>query len=239
MNRFYLSVATSLLFLSGCSGSKQASTHHEILDGETLARAKCAECHNLDIPPKTSDDEKAPPLYTVTVHLKDWIKADTPTEKRAKYIAFVKKYALNPSRKISYCDKKSLDEYGLMPSLEGKVTEAEIAAVAAWAYDRYDQKEMLKIMKERSRIAAMPPYQQVLETHDCRSCHIYGNGKLAPKFEQIGAKYGKSGIEHIKQSILHGSKGKWSSFHTPMRAYTDLTPVQLNGIAKWIVDKGK
>ncbi len=225
-----------ILLFSGCSGTAQStSAPTEPLDGQTLARAKCAACHNLEMPPKTSEDEKAPPLYTVTVHLKDWIKADTPTEKRAKFIAFAKKYALHPSREISYCDKKSLKQYGLMPSLEGHATEAEIGTVAAWAYDTYDQMKMLAIMKERNRIAALPPHEQVLETHDCRSCHVYGNGKIAPTFGEIGQRYGTTGIEQIKKSITEGSKGKWLSFHAPMKAYKDLTPAQLDSMANWIV----
>jgi len=64
----------------------QKSTVH--YDAPKLLETKCASCHNLDMPPKTSDDERAPPLYTVTVHLKDWIKSETDTENRAKFVAF-------------------------------------------------------------------------------------------------------------------------------------------------------
>jgi cytochrome c len=229
-------VGFGALLLSGCASStdKKSSTPAVKLDGEALAKSKCSECHNLEMPPKTSEGEKAPPLYTITVHLKDWIKADTPTEGRAKFIAFAKKYTLHPSHDISYCDKKSLQTYGLMPSLEGKATEAEIAAVAAWAYDTYDQMQMMAIMKERNRLAALPPHEQVLETHDCKLCHLHGNGKLAPTFKQIGSRYGEGGLKKIQQSITQGSHGKWPSFHTPMRPYTDLTLKQLDGIARWI-----
>jgi cytochrome c len=230
----------AIALLSGCSGAQKHKSHSGAsLDGEVLAKAKCSSCHNLDIPPKTSEGEKAPPLYTVTVHLKDWIKADTTAEKRSKFIDFVSTYGLSPSLKTSYCDKKSLKQYGLMPSLKGKATKSEIAAIAAWAFDTYDQMAMLKIMKERNRIAAMPPYKQVLETHDCRLCHILGNGKLAPTFTQIGQKYGPDGIEQIKTGITHGSRGKWPGFHTPMRAYRDLTDKQLSGIATWIANGAK
>ena len=226
------------LLLCGCSGQKKTPHHSAVpLDGEALAKTHCFRCHNLDIPPQTSDGEKAPPLYTVTVHLKDWIKADTPTEKRAKFIAFVRDYALHPTRKKSYCDPKSLAQYGLMPSLEGNATDAQIAAVAAWAFDSYDQMAMLKIMKERNRIARLPLHEQVLQTHDCKLCHLLANGKLAPTFAQIGQRYGWKGIEKIKKSITHGSHGKWPAFHTPMRAYTDLNPKQLDGMARWIAEQ--
>jgi len=225
------------MVLGGCSSSGTKQTVSAPLDGEALAKSKCAECHNLDMPPHTSEDEKAPPLFTITVHLKDWIKADTPTEGRAKFIAFAKDYTLNPTRKKSYCDEKSLASYGLMPSQKGRVTANEVGAIAAWAYDHYDQMAMLAIVKERNRLARLPLHEQVLETHDCRSCHILGNGKLAPSFKQIGAKYGTDGIEQIKQSITHGSHGKWPAFHVPMRPYTDLTSKQLDGMAKWIASQ--
>jgi cytochrome c len=230
----FFPITVAALIASGCSSSGTKHTASAPLDGEALAKAKCAQCHNLDMPPKTSEDEKAPPLFTITVHLKDWIKADTDTERRAKFIAFAKDYTLNPTREKSYCDEKSLKSYGLMPSQKGNVTANEVGAIAAWAYDHYDQMAMLAIVKERNRIARLPLHEQVLETHDCRSCHILGNGKLAPTFKQIGAKYGTAGIEQIKNSITHGSRGKWPAFHVPMRAYTDLTPKQLQGMAEWI-----
>ena len=234
----FTAALSGAILLSGCSGNTQKSSAPTVrLDGRTLAKSKCSECHNLDMPPKTSEEEKAPPMFTVTVHLKDWIKADTPTEGRAKYIAFVRDYAINPTRKKSYCDAKSLADYGLMPSLKDKATPAEIAAVAAWAYDHYDQMQMLAIMKERNRLARLPLHEQVLETHDCRSCHVYGNGKLAPSFKEIGQRYGAKGVVPIQKSIAQGSKGQWPSFHTPMRAYSDLTPKQLEGIARWIAEQ--
>ncbi len=226
-----------LLFLgTGCQ-QQQGSTRH--YDGEKLAREKCSRCHNLDMPPKTSDHEAAPPLYTVTVHLKDWMKTPTPDAQRQKFIDFVADYVLHPSRDKSYCDPKSLELYGLMPSQKGKVTPEQLRAIAAWIYDHYDQMAMLRIMKERNRLAAMPPWKQVLETRDCRSCHILGAGKLAPSFPRIARRYADDpdAEKKIRDAILHGSRGKWPAFHVPMRAYDDLTPQQLEGITRWILDR--
>jgi len=233
---FYLSALT-LLLLAGCGSTQQKSTRH--YDGEALAKQKCSRCHNLDMPPKTSDKEIAPPLYTVTVHLKDWMKTPTPDLQRQKFIDFLADYVIHPSREKSYCDPKSLKLYGLMPSQKGKVTPDEVRAIAAWAYDTYDQMKMLAVMKERNRLAAMPPWKQVLETRDCRSCHIIGAGKLAPSFPQIARKYAgdPDALKKIEASILHGSKGKWPRFKVPMRAYKGLTPKQLDGIARWILER--
>ena len=228
--------------LAGCSGGdKTTGTEEKALSSaqiDATLHQVCARCHNLDMPPKTSDDEKAPPLYTVTVHLKDWMKVDNPSELKAKFVSFVSDYVLHPSREKSYCDPASLKLYGVMPSLEGQITPAQARAVASAIFDRYDQMKMLAVMKERNRLAALPPWQQVLETRDCRLCHIQGKGKLAPGFDEIAKKYGPTGIETIKKSITRGSRGKWAAYHTPMRAYKDLTPKQLDGIARWILQQG-
>ncbi|WP_457606880.1 c-type cytochrome [Nitratifractor sp.] len=225
--------------LSGCgkkSSSTQASPH---LDGEKLLHEKCARCHNLDMPPKTSDHEPAPPIFAVVVHLKDWMKVENPSEKRAKFIAFVQDYVLHPSREKSYCDPKSLKLYGLMPSQQGKVTKEELGAIAAYLYDEYDQMKMLARMKEINRLKRLPPYEQVLETRDCRMCHIVGAGRLAPSFPEIAKRYGPKGAKQIRRSITEGSRGHWPKYHTPMRAYPDLTPAQLEGITQWILQQAE
>jgi len=228
---------TLLLIITGCGDSKSNKKPQIQYDAKALLQSKCASCHDLHMPPLTSEDEKAPPMYTITVHLKDWIKSDTDTEKRAKFISFLQTYVLHPSKDISYCDEKSLAQYGLMPSQEGNVNSEEVGAIAAAIYQKYDQMVMLKITQERNRIAALPFYQQVLESYDCKYCHLYGNGKLAPSFTQIGQKYGKEGIDQIKESILHGSKGKWKEFYAPMKPYPVLSPKQLDGIAQWISEQ--
>jgi len=237
--RITLLLLFTLYMFIGCGENQTEKKTQKQYDAKALLENKCASCHDLNMPPHTSDDEKAPPMYTITVHLKDWIKSDTDTEKREKFISFLQTYVLHPSKDISYCDEKSLAQYGLMPSQEGNVNRDEIAAIADYIYRRYDQMAMLKITQERNRIAALPPYQQVLESYDCKYCHINGNGKLAPTFAQIGQKYGKEGIEQIKKSIRNGSKGKWKGFYTPMKPYPALTPKQLEGIAAWISEQKK
>ena len=238
MKLYNLPTATllAIIVLSGCSNQKPKKSTVQY-DAPKLLETKCASCHNLDMPPKTSDDEKAPPLYTVTVHLKDWIKSETDTENRAKFVAFLRKYVLHPSKEISYCDKDSLAKYGLMPSQSGSVTEDEVGAIASHIYNIYDQKEMLKIVQRRNYLSSLPPHKQVLESFDCKLCHVFGNGKLAPTFAMIGKKYGKDGIKQIESSITKGSKGRWQNYYGGMRAYPTITPTQLKGMAEWIVEQ--
>ena len=220
-----------VLLFAGCN-----SEHHTArLDGHKLAEQKCSQCHNLDMPPKTSDKELAPPLYTVTVHLKEWMEVNNPSELRGKFTAFVQSYVIDPDRSKSYCNKESLETYGVMPSQKGKVTEDELEAIAHYIFDTYDQMKMLEILQEKAKIEALPPAQQVLATKDCKMCHIAAAGKIAPSFAQIGKKYAKEGTAPIKEAIVHGSKGKWPQYTIPMRAYSDLTPKQLDGITHYIL----
>jgi len=234
-----LPIVAAMVWLSGCGQKSQSpeSVNYSAERGEKLSQAKCSRCHNTAMPPVTSETEKAPPLYTVTVHLKDWMKVSDPSQKREKFIAFVQDYVIHPSRKKSYCDPASLKTYGVMPSQKGKVTQQELGDIAAFMYDTYDQMAMLQAVKEQQRLAKLPPYRQVLETHDCLLCHR--GGKLAPSFAQIGKRYGMQGIKRIEEAILKGSKGRWPSYHTPMRAYKDLSEKQLEDLARWIAQGAK
>ncbi len=227
-----------ILFFAGCNSNSNNSNSYSNLDGKALVEQKCSSCHNLDMPPVTSEDEKAPPLFTVTVHLKDWMEVNNPSELKNKFINFVSDYALNPSKEKSYCDKKSLESYGLMPSLKGKVTEDELKAIASYIFDLYDQKKVLEIMKERARLASLPLYKQALETNDCMLCH-QKNSKNAPSFEEIGKKYGVNGKEIIKNSILNGSKGKWKGYLLPMRAYKNIPKERLDALVDYIAKGAK
>jgi len=231
----FIITLTALLFL-GCQDSNSKKTEHHY-NGEDLIKQKCSICHNLDIPPKISDSEKAPPMFTVTVHLREWMKGDSKVDKEANFIEFVKSFVINPSIDKSYCKKEILKKYGLMPSQKGNVTEDELEAIAKYALRTYDQKILMEIMQRKNKIASLPPYKQVLELKNCKFCHINGGGKVAPLFRQIAKKYNhdKKYLKTIKDAIVNGSKGKWSNYHTPMRAYKDLTPKQLDGISRWIL----
>jgi len=225
----------TIFFLIGCN-STQKTTH--ITDIESFTQQKCsASCHNLDMPPTIVDDEKAPPLYTVTVHLKEWMKTNNPSELKSKFVDFAKDYVINPSLDKSYCTKEALKKYGIMPSQKGNVTEDEVEAIASYIFDKYDQEKLLKIMQEKARIKALPLYQQVLETpHDCKMCHNPLNTKTAPSYSMIAKRYDNNATDILKNSITNGSRGKWKGYMLPMRAYKDISPKQLDALVKWILN---
>ena len=73
-----------VIFSLGLTGCNQ---HDKVYyDGRALLQAKCVSCHNLSIPPKTFEDEKAPPMMAVAFHVKDFIKVSAPSEKKPKFL---------------------------------------------------------------------------------------------------------------------------------------------------------
>ena len=153
--------------LTGCLNDKPK----ERLDGEELIEQKCAKCHNLDMPPKSYENEIAPSMMAVTFHLKDFIKSNNPSEHEVKVVEFIKDYVIAPSREKSFCDKKSLDSYGVMPSQKDNVTEDELDAIAHYMYKSYDNQKMLDIMAEKQRLARLTLHERVLEQQRCENCH--------------------------------------------------------------------
>jgi cytochrome c len=222
-----------LLFLfSACESSTSSAVK---LDGEELIAQKCAKCHNLDMPPKSYENEVAPSMMAVTFHLKDFITSNDPSEHEAKIIAFVKDYVIDPSRDKSFCDKASLDSYGLMPSQKGNVTEDELEAIAHYMYETYDNMKMLKIMAEKQRLAKLSLHERVLEQQRCENCHDIHKDKIAPSFEMIAKRYSKEERATLIESIKKGSKGKWEGKKLPMPPFKNMTDKDVEGMVDWIL----
>ena len=132
----------TILFL-GCSENKKVDTK-KILD------SSCAKCHNLSMPPVIPKIELAPPMMAVVFHLKDFIKTQNPSDHKSKFISFVSDYILYPSTDKSFCDEKSIKQYGLMPSLKNQLNNNEAQQISAYIYDKYDAKKFYKIQKEKA-----------------------------------------------------------------------------------------
>ncbi len=215
-----------LLTVVGC-GKKEV--HY---DGGQLLRQKCAICHNLDMPPKTYEDEKAPPMMAVAFHVKDFMKVQNPTDKKPKFIAFFQDFVLHPAREKSFCDKESLDAYGLMPSLEGNVTKAEVGAIAEYVYDFYDQEKFMAKMKERAHFEALPKGEQIAVKKGCLTCHGKSEAKAAPSLKEIAHKDRKEIID----AIQNGSRGKWKGFERmTMPAFGNrVTTEEMERLVTWI-----
>jgi len=220
-----------LFLLSGC-GEESPQVQ---LDGEELIQTKCAKCHNLDMPPKSYENEVAPSMMAVTFHLKDFIKSPNPSEHEDKIVAFVQDYVLHPSREKSFCDKASLDSYGVMPSQKGKVNKDELAAIAHHMYQTYDNLKMLKIMAEKQRLAKMSLEERVLEQQRCTNCHDIKKDKVAPSFLSIAKRYTMEDRATVINSIKNGSKGKWKKFPLIMPPFKQMSDKDIEGMSDWIL----
>lgn len=121
-----------------------ASLFAQEIDGYKVYKDKCSSCHveimKKDKALKNLKKLKAPPMIEVSNRLKENIRTtdDEDDVNRHLFILFVKDYIVNPKLDNSMCHTGALEIFGTMPSLKGKITEAEKQAVAEWVYDRYE-----------------------------------------------------------------------------------------------------
>jgi len=227
--------ATVLMFLF--YGCVQEQKKQNTLDGKALLETKCASCHNLSMPAETFPDEVAPPMMAVAFHVYDFIKVNTPAEKTPASIAFVKDYVFNPTKKKSFCDQKSLDDYGLMPSQKGKLTEEELEAIAIYMFAHYNQENFLKIMEKRRILRDMNPGERVARVHGCLGCHGIDKKKVGPSLSAISKRY-KENSAVVRESIVSGSQDKWpEARHARMPPFKQLTNEELDIVTKWIFER--
>jgi cytochrome c len=222
----------SLLALVVFSGCKEE--HKIALDGQKLLEQKCSACHNLDLPPKTYADEKAPPMMAVAFHIKDFIHATNESEKIPKAIDFVKDYVVNPSASKSFCDKKSLQTYGVMPSQKGKVTQDELQAIAEYMFEHYTVKNLTEAQAQQNKLAKMAPGERLVLKYKCVGCHKVDKDLVGPSFSHIAKRYG-SNTQEMLESITNGSKGKWKMMHNRiMPAFANIPQNQKETMVSWI-----
>ncbi|MDP2076813.1 MAG: hypothetical protein B7Y17_05375 [Sulfuricurvum sp. 24-42-5] len=115
-------------------------------DGYQVYKNNCMKCH-VEMMTKTEalksfHSLKAPPMVEVANKLKNNIQiVDEDTDvKRRVVIAFIKDYIDNPSVQYSMCEPMAIEKFGIMPSLKGKLNEAQKQAVSEWIYDHYEGK---------------------------------------------------------------------------------------------------
>lgn len=229
--KLLLLLLAAVLFLSGCSQEEKANN----LDGKKLLEQKCSSCHNLDLPPKTFEDEKAPPMMAVAFHVRSFIKTQDESQRVPKAIAFVKDYVLNPSAGKSFCDKESLRSYGVMPSQKGKVTQDELQAIAEYMFAHFTQKNLNEAQLLENKLNAMPKGERLALQNNCLSCHKINKKIVGPAFRDVAVKKGNS-LEVLMQSIKNGSKEKYkSSKGAVMPAFEKLSDTDVKTIAEWIL----
>ena len=220
-----------LLLFSGCSQDKKVNN----LDGKKLLEQKCTKCHNIDLPPKTFKDEKAPAMMAVAFHVVHFIKTEDESQRIPKAIAFVKDYVINPSASKSFCDKASLKTYGIMPSQKGKVTQDELQAIAEYMFSHFTEKNLNEAQLLENKLNAMPKGERLVLKNGCLSCHKVDKKIVGPAFRDIAKRKGNS-LAVLMHSIKNGSKKKYASSKSAvMPAFKKLSDADVKTIAQWIL----
>ncbi len=220
-----------LLIFLGCEDNKPKIT----LDGSSLIKQKCSSCHDLSLPPKTSEDEKAPPMMAVVFHIKDFIKVSNISEKIPKAKEFVKDYVYNPSADKSFCDKESLKSYGVMPSQKGNVSKEELDAIVEYMFEHFTQENLQKEQALIREFKKMPKGKRVAIKYGCLNCHRKKKRLVGPSFDEISKRYAKNPQEMIS-SIKNGSKGKWDLKRAlVMPSFKNIDEKDLTLLVNWII----
>jgi len=229
---YKLLLVLPLLVLFGCDTKP---VQH--LDGKKLMEQKCSSCHNLDLPPKTFDHEKAPPMMAVAFHLRAFVPAGSASDKVPNAINFIKDYVINPSTSKSFCDKESLKSYGVMPSQKGKVTEEELQAIGEYLFNHFTQENLNEAQALQNKLNAMPKGERLALQNGCLSCHKQHKDIVGPSLHKIALRY-KGNTKHIINSIENSSKGNWKGYHGVMmpKFNNKISKEDAKIVAEWIIN---
>ena len=112
-------------------------------DGYDVYKQHCAACH-IELMDKATaiarfKPLRAPPMVEVSNRIREniIIADDDEDVHRHLVILFIKDYIENPELYKTMCRPMALERFDVMPSLKGKLGDAERQAVAEWIYDRY------------------------------------------------------------------------------------------------------
>lgn len=150
-------------------------------------------------------------MMAVAFHIRDFIQADSESDKIPKAIEFVKDYVVNPSASKSFCDKKSLQSYGVMPSQKGKVSQDELEAIAEYMFEHFTLKSLNEAQAAENRLRQMPVGERVAVKYNCLTCHKKEKDLVGPSFENIAKHYADNRVQ-IKKSIQNGSAKRWQGY---------------------------
>ncbi len=121
--------------------------------GNEIYEANCKACHMLkpmmsetkmkqmsmqermSMKEKMMKNMKAPPMSKVSAKLKHDFGGD-----KAKVVAFIKDYIVNPSADKAHCMPMALKKFGIMPAIGKALSAEELDTVANWVFDNFDSK---------------------------------------------------------------------------------------------------
>ncbi|GEM_PF-3353287 len=102
-----------------------------------LFTKNCASCHAtvLGVVNTGGYDNSYITSAPYVVDLVKKLKEETQTKE--KFTQFIKEYIQNPNKRKSLYGKRAIKEFGLMPSLEGVLSEDEIIQLSNFLYETY------------------------------------------------------------------------------------------------------
>lgn len=108
-----------------------------------LLKSKCATCHMLEKP--TADmipNLKSPPMEAVMFHTK------LVKNNKEEIKAFIADYVKNPAAEKSVCESNKVQQYGVMPSLKGSISDEELSKISDYLIKNYPSKEFVEMITE-------------------------------------------------------------------------------------------
>ena len=115
-------------------------------NGAELIQTNCASCHTLTTPtPDMIPTMKAPAMDAVMFH----INLGMSDKKKIK--AFIMDYAINPNASKSVCESNKVQQFGVMPSLKGKVSEKDLGIIADHMMANFPTPEFVAMIEEIQR----------------------------------------------------------------------------------------
>jgi len=188
------------------------------------------------MPPIISDDELAPPMMAVAFHMPNFVTASDASQKIPKAIEFVVDYVHYPSLEKAFCDKKSLEKYGVMPSQKDNLTKEETKAIAEYMFTHFTQENLAQVQKSQAKYDALSDGEKLAIKYRCLGCHRKDKKIVGPSFNSIAKKYSDNN-QQIISSIQNGSKGLWKESNgAVMPAFKDINDEELKELQNWIYE---
>lgn len=111
--------------------------------GAELSKMNCASCHVLTTPtPDMIPTMKAPAMDAVMFHI------NLVMQDKKEIKDFIVDYVQHPKASKSVCESNKVQNFGVMPSLKGKVTEKDLATIADHMIATFPSPEFVTMIKE-------------------------------------------------------------------------------------------
>lgn len=111
-----------------------------------LVKSKCATCHMLEKPsPDMIPTLKAPPMEAVMYHTK------LVMNDKDKIKAFIADYVVDPAANKSVCESNKVQQYGVMPSLKGSISQDELSTISEYLIAHYPSEAFVEMINEIQR----------------------------------------------------------------------------------------